>query len=62
MKEILWVIASPKYEVKIKFTTTRFGKWLLDRLMKRRKIIITPIKTRQLRGQHLDKIYVDEFR
>ncbi len=61
MEETLWLIISPKYEVKILFRTNWLGKWLLSKLMKHKKLTMETIKQEKIRGHNYTGVYVDEI-
>lgn len=58
--KILWIISHPKYEVMLEFQVSKILKWIITKLMKKRKISIKQIKKNQLRGYKANVIYVDE--
>lgn len=59
MKEMLWIIINPKYQIHTKFKISSIAKWIITYLMKRKYITIQPIK--EIKGERYNTIYIDEF-
>ena len=62
MVKITWIIARPKENIILEFETSRFFKWLITKLMSKRKIKFRAITKDKLRGYQTSIIYVDEFK
>lgn len=59
--EILWIIIHPKYQVNLHFELKGIFKWLIIKLMEKRKIKFKLINKNKLRGYSANNCFVDEL-
>ena len=60
MSKILWIIARPKETIKFIFNVNFIEKWVLKRIMMKKKIKFIK-KTGQLKGQMFESVIIDEI-
>ena len=60
MEKIIWIIYGMKQETIIEFETSKFFKWLIIMLMRKRKIKVRTIKRERLKGQQISQVFIDE--
>ena len=60
-EKILWIIVSKTNQIIIEFEVSKIFKWVVTKLMNKRKVKVEMIKKEKLRGRSYTEVYVDEF-